>query len=193
MKSKNATAAVQYEEGSIEQRIADAFVVGELDDIIERLWYEYFCPAQTPKPEVRKRIMTAYNMAANKGNKLAEFIRHQTLTASVRWTPEPGDTGCDMEKKIFVDIKEFPKKKKLAAVVHMDTAPKGKERNMQNHAAAVMGTERPKPVRKSGEGGSIIEQIIALHKQGLSNKEIIAKGFNKSTVGRQVSEFKKRQ
>lgn len=41
--------------------------------------------------------------------------------------------------------------------------------------------------------GSIIEQILDLHKQGKTNKEIIAMGYNKSTVGRQVSEYKKRE
>lgn len=45
-------------------------------------------------------------------------------------------------------------------------------------------------VKEFGEG-TIIGQIIALHKGGKTNKEIIALGFNKSTVGRQVSEYKK--
>lgn len=37
--------------------------------------------------------------------------------------------------------------------------------------------------------GSIIHKIIELHKQGFSKADIIAKGFNKSTVARQVSEY----
>lgn len=41
--------------------------------------------------------------------------------------------------------------------------------------------------------GSIIHQILELHKQGLTRPQIIAKGFNKSTVARQVGEFIKRQ
>lgn len=40
--------------------------------------------------------------------------------------------------------------------------------------------------------GSVIAQILEHHKAGLTNQEIIAKGFNKSTVGRQVCEYKKR-
>lgn len=39
--------------------------------------------------------------------------------------------------------------------------------------------------------GSIIEQIINLFKQGKTNKEIIMMGYNKSTVSRQISEYKK--
>lgn len=45
---------------------------------------------------------------------------------------------------------------------------------------------------KKGEGGpGKIEQIIALHKSGLSNQEIVEKGFNKTTVSIQVAKFKK--
>ncbi len=43
------------------------------------------------------------------------------------------------------------------------------------------------------QGGNIIQQIIAHYLTGKSNKEIIALGFNKSTVARQVGEYKKRQ
>lgn len=39
--------------------------------------------------------------------------------------------------------------------------------------------------------GSIIQQIITLHIAGKTNAEIIALGYNKSTVGRQVGEYKK--
>jgi hypothetical protein len=51
--------------------------------------------------------------------------------------------------------------------------------------------------RSSGGGepakGSIIYQILELYKSGLDKAAIIAKGFNKSTVSRQVGEFIKRQ
>ena len=48
-----------------------------------------------------------------------------------------------------------------------------------------------KQVATKVTGGSIIQQIIALYKEGKSNKEIIAMGYNKSTVARQISEHKK--
>lgn len=56
-------------------------------------------------------------------------------------------------------------------------------------ADAGITTDGPIP----NEHGGKIEQILWLHDSGLSNNEIIAKGFNKSTVGRQVGEYKKRK
>jgi len=44
------------------------------------------------------------------------------------------------------------------------------------------------------DGSGKIAQILELHKKGLSNKQIVDDhGFNKSTVNRQVSEYKKRE
>ena len=39
---------------------------------------------------------------------------------------------------------------------------------------------------------NVINEIITLHEEGLSNKEIVAKGYNKNTVNRQVSLYSKR-
>ena len=41
------------------------------------------------------------------------------------------------------------------------------------------------------EGGSLIKEIIALHREGRSNAEIVDAGYNKNTVSRQVSLYKK--
>lgn len=58
-------------------------------------------------------------------------------------------------------------------------------------------TQRTAPVAQAAAGepkpGSKIAEIIALHVAGKTNKEIIESGYNKSTVNRQVSEYKKRQ
>jgi hypothetical protein len=48
-----------------------------------------------------------------------------------------------------------------------------------------------KSVREPG-AGSIIDQILTLHKAGKSRAEIVAAGFNKSTVARQVGEYEKK-
>lgn len=40
-------------------------------------------------------------------------------------------------------------------------------------------------------GRNKIKEIIELHLQGLTNNQIIEKGYNKGTVGRQVGLFKK--
>lgn len=53
-------------------------------------------------------------------------------------------------------------------------------------AAVPHGTEMPHVPGK-------IEQILAMHKAGKTNKEIVAAGFNKSTVGIQVRKFIKQQ
>jgi hypothetical protein len=47
-------------------------------------------------------------------------------------------------------------------------------------------------VKDPGNGTGKVAQIIALAEQGKSTAEIIEMGFNKSTVYRQVSEWKKR-
>lgn len=45
---------------------------------------------------------------------------------------------------------------------------------------------------KEPGAGSIIEQILTLHKAGKTRAEIVAAGFNKSTVARQVGEYEKK-
>jgi len=43
----------------------------------------------------------------------------------------------------------------------------------------------------SEKGPGKIAQIIELHKKGYSNAEIVAEGFNKTTVSIQVAKYKK--
>jgi hypothetical protein len=72
-------------------------------------------------------------------------------------------------------------------------------RNINNAANGRVTGKETKRVRNSSPSvpgqwkepakGSVIYQIIELHKQGLSKPDIIAKGFNKSTVARQVGEY----
>lgn len=65
-----------------------------------------------------------------------------------------------------------------------------KTSNMATKKAAPKKAAKKVATKKEGGPGKI-EQIIALHKQGLSNKEIVEKGFNKTTVSIQVSKFKR--
>lgn len=53
--------------------------------------------------------------------------------------------------------------------------------------------EKPAGTPQPIEGVSKIAAIIRLHEQGYTNAQIIAAGYNKSTVGRQVGEYKKRK
>lgn len=69
--------------------------------------------------------------------------------------------------------------------------------------AAKKAAAAPAPAKKGARGAAKnadaveekgpgkIEQIIALHKQGKSNAEIVEAGFNKTTVSIQVSKYKK--
>lgn len=43
------------------------------------------------------------------------------------------------------------------------------------------------------DGNGTVAAILKLHREGKSNKEIIDAGYNRSTVSRQVGEYKKRQ
>jgi hypothetical protein len=68
-------------------------------------------------------------------------------------------------------------------------APKKVSKATKQQATGKAKAKAPKADADKGPGK--IEQIIALHKQGLSNKEIVEKGFNKTTVSIQVSKFKR--
>ena len=67
------------------------------------------------------------------------------------------------------------------------TAPKKVSKATKQQATGKAKAKAP----KADKGPGLIEQIIALHNQGLSNKEIIEKGFNKTTVSIQVSKYKR--
>jgi len=65
-------------------------------------------------------------------------------------------------------------------------------------AAAVKAAEKEKADKAKAaakaaadKGPGKIEQIIALHKKGKSNQEIVDAGFNKTTVAIQVAKYKK--
>ena len=45
--------------------------------------------------------------------------------------------------------------------------------------------------QNSVQGGTKIAEIIVLHKDGKSNKEIVLAGYNKNTVNRQVNLYTK--
>lgn len=64
--------------------------------------------------------------------------------------------------------------------------------------AAVRGSNVPRVTVQStapvpNVSGGKIQQILAMHDAGNSNDEIIAAGFNKSTVYRQVKEYRERK
>jgi hypothetical protein len=64
--------------------------------------------------------------------------------------------------------------------------------NGDGHAKLFLDDGEKGPGKDPADGSGKVAQIIALHKEGKSNREIIEMGYNKSTVNRQVSEYKKR-
>lgn len=82
------------------------------------------------------------------------------------------------------------------------TAPKAakvkKAAKPAKAAKTAKPAKEPKPAKapkvkaeKVAKVGGKIAEILELHKQGMSNKEIIEKGFNKSTVSIQCAKFKR--
>lgn len=86
------------------------------------------------------------------------------------WRHNNHDAG-----EISMTVKRVDLESKLAALVRQPKAE-----------VVIVGDAAPL------EGEGKIEAIIRLHQQGYSNAQIIEAGYNKSTVGRQVGEYKKR-
>lgn len=172
-----------------------------LDDIADRLWYEYFCPAEVPDSKVRKFIMEQYNVIAKQINAIVGFGRMQILTSSVRWQKKEDDLGPDLLEPIYLETVEFPKRAapgiKPVTPTKLPNPPqesKQESRSRLKNSRSSTTTAQPANKPQKGAGGkSIIEQIIDLHIQGKSKKEIIEMGYNKSTVNRQVGEYIKKQ
>lgn len=81
---------------------------------------------------------------------------------------------------------------------HRNSNTTDQEPNKEAHAEKdyYIKSELPTKVtttKNPANGTGIVAQIIALAEQGKSTQEIIAMGFNKSTVYRQVSEWRKRK
>jgi len=161
--------------------------VGACNEIVNRLWYEFFTPAVKHTNQLKRDILHMYNLTAMQENKLAGFNRVITLTPSTRWKPLPMDEGPESSNKIFVDIIPFTKQK---ANVVARPATAGLAPFFRAVTTPATSTAVPLPQR-TAEGIGKIAQIIILHKQGNTNKEIIAMGYNKTTVSIQVNRYLK--
>lgn len=170
----------------------------DLWDLAAELWDRI---ADEKDKKQKAKLVTVYNMCAKAANtnagreaivlitsktKVLKTVEGETLqqesakvivkTAFV----QPGVTGATLDKQT--------KSKKKTTVITVDkTKPAPKEKKAK---ATTTGEAK---VPGEPKAGSIIDQILTLHKAGKSNKEIVEAGFNKSTVNRQVSEFKKRK
>lgn len=95
-------------------------------------------------------------------------------------------TKTQKQTSAATTTKAAPKK---AAAKRGDGAP-AKAAPAPAKAAPKKAAAKAAPAKAEGGPGKI-EQIIALHKKGLSNKEIAEQGFNKTTISIQVAKFKK--
>ena len=193
--------------------------VVELQEQADELWTKYF-DTVTPYSDDRKReLREEYNRIAEKINSIKGSNVVRTIGARTEFVfpddldeVQPGSKlEEDLDKNVADMVQQAPKPKRGKGVQVMNPGGHGskivpedskqgqeelrrREQFKQDNpdSVAANATAPVKSQKKEG-GKSIIEQIIELHEQGLSNKQIVEKGFNKSTVNRQVGEYKKRK
>lgn len=168
------------------------------DDVVDRLWYEYFYPDPKPTPALQKHIMNEYNVAAKELNKLAGFERVSYISSSTK-APKYNiaDEPPAISKPIFIGIKRF---EGVTGIQHSPIGVSPKTSKLQSEsvemkiakaAGKVKLPSAPKVAKSDlpGKGDSVIAKIINWHIAGKTKPEIIAMGFNRSTVARQVGEY----
>lgn len=111
-----------------------------------------------------KEIRDQYNIAAQEYNKRTGRNDMVIITSNTK----DNVTTQKGEARLFVEEQNIIIKKK--------------------DKSAAKEKEIPSTTIKSG---GTVAKIIELHKSGLSNKQIIEMNFNKNTVNRQISEYKK--
>lgn len=146
----------------------DELFQSDLTDTADQLWEEI---AAEKEKNRKSGLIKIYNKVAEECNRVfgREYI--VLITSSTKVI-----SASEQEQQLSVQ-----------AAKRGDVAIKPSE--LKKIAKAT-----PIPSAKKVPGGkSIIEQILDLHREGKSNKEIVELGFNKSTVNRQVAEYKKRK
>lgn len=162
----------------------------DLYELAHKLWMAYWLPDEPLTPAQKKELMQRYNEVAAAINKQKPGTILE-LTPKTKWVPTKmyaGDKG--IEDKSVVHL---PRENNTTAPATESAPVKSTTKPAPAKKTATPKTEQEPATETPPAGGSnITAQIVALHKQGLSNAEIVAKGFNKSTVARQVGEYKKR-
>lgn len=154
-----------------------------LQDLAHTYWMQFFRPKEPLSLTDKKAVINRYNQIAEAINKQrpGSIVK---LTMSTQWIP------TKMYEQDIADDKPTVK-----APGHSNTNPapvNSKPDKSKEPTAPVKKPQANGNTEESPAGGNKIQQIIALHKAGKSNKEIIEAGYNKSTVARQVSEYKKK-
>jgi len=82
-------------------------------------------------------------------------------------------------------------KTKKAAVKKVSTKKAATNKNTKKAVRPVKAVPKAKPEEGKAKTPGLIAQIITLHKEGYSNKEIIEKGFSKVSTNVYVAKHKK--
>lgn len=143
----------------------------EKHELHAQLWMDYFRPKEPLNKSDRRLLRERMNSVAKAANTQQNHASLQVITESTQWQPTP-----DAE----------------AAVVAKKNGAKPKAQSTESKPKT--GTNKPAQLNSSAgvPASGKIKEIIDLHLQGFSKKDIIAKGYNKSTVNRQVGEYIKR-
>lgn len=177
----------------------------ELSDMAVTKWDTI---ADTKDAKVKKILVKEYNELAEVYNKLVgrDDLTLISKSTKVIKTAEP-DTIIDKTKKVVTKTKfvpegmtgkglkaAAPKKADPKKTVIKTTLPEKKKKTKVVKVTDAKGKSKPttktKIVReKDGKELGVIGQILHHHKKGLSNKDIVALGFNYSTVNKQVKKY----
>lgn len=156
-------------------------------EIMERLWYEYFCPAIPVSNYIRNFIREQYNTVAKIENKLAGFKQNILLTPSTRWVDKSGYPAYN--KKIYVDVKLTSIPYQIKNVKQSDIPEKPKQEYRRSKIMELQQVGRGlRPEPKSGTQA----EILSLYLQGKTKDEIEQSGYSRQTAGRVIWEYNKR-
>lgn len=175
-----------------------------LDDIADRLWHEYFDPAERHTPEVKKFIMQQYNYVIDKINKEAGFKRQISLTSSTIWKNEKKENP-DMKRVLYIEVNRYDKRYERAKEIY---------ETITDSAAAIVKTITAKPVDRSklktypGTKGKVVHmettneskprvgsdkwiEVYNMHNDGKTNEQIIEKtGYTAKQVRDAIYRYK---
>lgn len=150
-----------------------------LDEVYDRLWYEYFTPELVLSPDMKKHIREQLNFIAAEFNKTFPAEASQLKVIGPKETWENDGNGPLSDKKLYVDC--LP-----AVVVPEVKKPKYKKGTDED----LLGDPKPKltPLPKSAkvaapEGKTKYEAIAELAAKGMNKDQIQeATGFERKTV-----------
>ena len=144
-----------------------------LDEVYDRLWYEYYTPFAPLNKETKAFLREQINFIADEHNKAfsSETMQLKKLTAKDTW--ENDGNGPLSDKKLYIDC--------LAAVV---VPPPPKKKKVTEEEDLLGISSKPKTAKIAAPEGKTKYDVIAeLAAKGKTKDEIQeATGFERKTV-----------